>query len=46
MESKRQLQVGSLIMRNFSTVLQLEGSYVYGVEVLVSVTKDMVTPDL
>jgi ribosome-binding factor A len=33
-------------MRNFSTVLQLEGSYVYGVEVLVSVTKVMVTPDL
>jgi ribosome-binding factor A len=46
MESKRQLQIGSLLMRNVSTVLQLEGSYIYGVEVLVSVTKVMVSPDL
>lgn len=45
MESKRQLQVGELIKRNFSRVLQQEGRYIYG-DVLVSVTKAMVSPDL
>ncbi|HPK10317.1 MAG TPA: 30S ribosome-binding factor RbfA [Saprospiraceae bacterium] len=45
MESKRQLQVSSLIKRHFSTVLQMEGSYIYG-NALVSVTNIYVTPDL
>lgn len=45
MESKRQLQVGEMIMRNFSMVLQQQGRFIYG-DILVSVTKAIVTPDL
>lgn len=45
MESKRQLQVGELIKRNFSYVLQTQGSFIYG-DILVSVTKAVMTPDL
>ena len=45
MESKRQLQIGEMIMRNFSMVLQQMGRYIYG-DLLVSVTKAMVSPDL
>lgn len=45
METKRQLQLGELIKRNFSTVLQQEGRYIYG-DILVSVTKAMISPDL
>ncbi|OAV43573.1 30S ribosome-binding factor RbfA [Lewinella sp. 4G2] len=46
MESKRQRQVAELIKRNFSSVLQSEGSYVYGTEPLVTVTEVHPTPDL
>jgi len=46
MESKRQLQVGETIRREFSMVLQQEGSYIYGSEVLVSVTAVKMSPDL
>ena len=46
MASKRQNQVASIIKRNFSTVLQQEGSYVYGVEALVTVTSVQVSPDM
>lgn len=46
MESKRQRQVAELIKRNFSMVLQQEGSYVYGPEPLVTVTEVQPTPDL
>ena len=46
MESKRQRQVAELIKRNFSTVLQQEGPYVYGAEPLVTVTQVPPTPDL
>lgn len=46
METKRQLQVAELIRRNFSSVLQSEGSYIYGVEPLVTVTSVKVSPDL
>lgn len=46
MESKRQKQVAEVIRRNFSIVLQQEGSYIYGAEVLVTVTNVKVTPDL
>ena len=46
MASKRQLQVASLIKRNISIVLQQEGSYIYGVKPLVTVTNVVVTPDL
>ncbi|HMQ63358.1 MAG TPA: 30S ribosome-binding factor RbfA [Flavilitoribacter sp.] len=45
MESKRQKQVAELLKRNFSIVLQQEGSYVYGAEPLVTVTGVKVTPD-
>jgi len=45
METIRQRQVAELIKRNFSLVLQQEGSYVYGAEALVTVTNVMVTPD-
>jgi len=44
--SKRQKQVGELIRRNLSLVLQQEGSYIYGTEVLVTVTNVLVSPDL
>lgn len=45
MDSKRQLQVGELIKRNFSYVLQGRGSFIYG-RILVSVTRVAMTPDL
>lgn len=34
-----------MIKRHFSMVLQAEGSYIYGAEVLVSVTNVKMTPD-
>jgi ribosome-binding factor A len=43
--SKRQLQVAEIIKRNFSMVLQQEGSYIYGNEVLVTVTSVQISPD-
>lgn len=46
METKRQLQVGELIKRNFSVVLQHEGRYIYGDEVLVTVTGVKMSSDL
>ncbi|MEM6770376.1 MAG: 30S ribosome-binding factor RbfA [Bacteroidota bacterium] len=46
MQSKRQRQVAEMIKRNFSMVLQQEGSYVYGPEPLVTVTEVHPTPDL
>lgn len=45
METVRQKQVAELIKRNFSLVLQAEGSYVYGSSVLVTVTGVKMTPD-
>ena len=46
MESKRQRQVAELIKRNFSIVLQQEGSYIYGTQPLVTVMEVQVSPDL
>jgi len=46
MESKRQRQVGTVIQRHFSNVLREEGSYIYGMEPLVSVTHVLMSPDL
>ncbi|MBR9920788.1 MAG: 30S ribosome-binding factor RbfA [Bacteroidetes bacterium] len=46
MESKRQKQVGELIKRNMSIVLQQEGGYIYGTEPLVTVTNVKMSPDL
>ena len=46
MDSKRQQQVAELILRNFSFVLQQEGTYIYGKEPLVTVTQVKVAADL
>ncbi len=46
METKRQKQAAELVKRNFSMVLQQEGSYIYGPEPLVTVTGVKITPDL
>lgn len=45
MQNKRQSQVGELIKRNFSLVLQDEGSYIYQ-NALVTVTQVIMSPDL
>ena len=45
-ESKRQRQVGELIKRHFSTFIQQEGPFIYGSEVLVTVTNVKMSPDL
>ena len=45
METKRQRQVAEMVRRNFSIVLQEEGSYLYGQEPLVTVTGVKLTPD-
>ncbi len=46
MGSKRQLQVGEVIKRNFGIVLQQEGSYVHDAKALVTVTDVKMSPDL
>lgn len=46
METRRQLQIGELIKRNFSIVMQQEGPYIYDPSVLVSVTSVRMSPDL
>ena len=45
MESKRQMQTAEVIKRHFGTVLQKEGSYIYG-DAFVTVTQVKVTPDI
>ena len=45
-ETKRMLQVGEMIRRNFGTVLQQEGSYIYGTEPFVTVTNVKMSQDL
>lgn len=45
MNSKRQQQIGELIKRSFSNVLQQQGIYIYG-DALVTVTSVQVSPDL
>lgn len=46
MQTKRQQQVGQTIKRNFSIVLQQEGTYIYGTEALVTVTSVKMSPDM
>ena len=46
MESKRQRQVAEMVKRNFSIILQQEGSYIYGPEALVTVTSVKMSPDM
>ncbi|HEB61830.1 MAG TPA: 30S ribosome-binding factor RbfA, partial [Bacteroidetes bacterium] len=43
---KRQRQIAETVKRHFSTVLQQEGSYIYGAQVLVTITNVKMTPDL
>ena len=45
-ESKQQRQVGEMIKRHFSTLLQQEGTLIYGSEVMVTVTQIKMSPDL
>lgn len=45
MASIRQEQTAEMIKRNFGLVLQAEGSYIYGTEVLVTVTNVKLSPD-
>lgn len=45
METKRQKQVGELIRRHFSLVLQQEGRYIFE-DALVTVTSVVMSPDL
>lgn len=45
MQNKRQQQVGELVKRHFSVVLQQEGSYIYQ-DALVSITNVIMSPDL
>jgi ribosome-binding factor A len=45
-QSKKQRQVGALIQKEFSAVLQLEGSYMYGSGVMVTVTNVRMSNDL
>ena len=46
MESKRQKQIAELVRRNFSSVLQSEGGYIYGTQALVTVTNVKMSPDM
>ena len=40
------MQTGELIKRHFSIVMREQGSYIYGSQVLVSVTRVIMSPDL
>ncbi len=46
METKRQKQVAETIRRNISVVLQNEGGYIYGNDILVTVTSVKMSPDM
>ena len=46
MESKRQNKFASLLKETMSTILMREGRNLYASNVLVSVTKATITPDL
>lgn len=46
MQTKRQLQVAEMVKRHFSMVLMEEGGYVYGRDVMVTVTSVKMSPDL
>jgi ribosome-binding factor A len=45
MDSKRQLQIGELIKRNFAPIFQEQGPYIYGTA-FVTVTGVKITPDM
>ncbi|CAA6826122.1 MAG: Ribosome-binding factor A [uncultured Aureispira sp.] len=45
-QTKKQRQVSSLIQHEFSTILQSEGAFIYGVDPLVTVTNVKMSSDL
>ena len=45
-QTKKQRQVGSLIQAEFSTILQQEGAFIYGMDPLVTVTNIRMSSDL
>jgi len=45
-QTKKQRQVGNLIQYEFSTILQSEGAFLYGVDPLVTVTNVKMSSDL
>lgn len=45
-QTKKQRQVGNIIQFEFSTILQQEGSFIYGAEALVTVTNVRMSADL
>lgn len=45
-QTKKQRQVGTLIQHEFSTILQTEGAFIYGVDPLVTVTNVKMSSDL
>lgn len=45
-QTKKQRQVGSLIQKEFSTILQLEGAFLYGADPLVTITNVRMSSDL
>ncbi len=46
MQTKRQLQVAEMVKRHFSMVLMEEGAYIYGRDIMVTVTGVKMSPDL
>ncbi len=45
-ETKRQKQTAEVVKRHFSLMLQEEGAYIYGNEILVTVTSVKMSPDM
>lgn len=45
-QTKKQRQIGALIQHEFSTILQSEGAFIYGVDPLVTVTNVKMSSDL
>ena len=45
-QTKKQRQIGNIIQFEFSTILQQEGSFIYGTEALVTVTNVRMSADL
>jgi len=45
-ESKRQKQTAEIVKRHFSLMLQEEGAFIYGNEILVTVTSVRMSPDM
>lgn len=46
METKRQLQIASMMKQHMSAVLQQESGYIHGNEIMVTVTDAKISPDM